>query len=63
MEKALKGYVCAVEDKEGNKSKYRIFAGSAEEARRRLIKKYHDCYVGPAMPLKDFYVKIKPEKE
>lgn len=65
MEKELKGYVCSVEDREGNKKNCRAFAGSAVEARRRLMLKFHDCYVGPAMPLKDFYVdlKKKPEKE
>jgi len=65
MKKKLKGYVCVIEDKEGNKEKRRAFAGSAKEARRRLMLKFRDCYVGPAMPLKDFMVdlKKKPEKE
>ena len=63
MEKELKGYVCVIEDKEGNKENRRAFAGSAKEARERLIKQFHDCYVGTAMPLKEFMVKIKPEKD
>ena len=46
MEKELKGYVCSVEDREGNKKNCRAFAGSAKEARRRLMQKFHDCYVG-----------------
>lgn len=63
MGNVIKGYVCSVEDREDNKSNCRAFASSAVEARRRLMQKFHDCYVGPAMPLKDFMVKIKPEKE
>ncbi len=63
MEKVLKGYVCSVEDREGNKKNCRAFASSAVEARRRLMQKFHDCYVGPAVSLKEFMVKKKPEKE
>ena len=63
MGNVIKGYVCSVEDREGNKSNCRAFASSAVEARRRLMQKFHDCYVGPAMPLKEFMAEKKPEKE
>lgn len=62
MGKVIKGYVCVIEDKEGNKENRRAFASSAVEARRRLMLKFRDCYVGPAMPLKEFMAEKKPEK-
>lgn len=63
MEKKLKGFVCAVKDKEGNKKNCRAFASSAVEARRKLMLRFHDCYVGPAVPLKEFMVDLKKKPE
>lgn len=57
MKDEIKGYVCTIEDYAGNKKNYRAFASSAVDARRKLIKKFHDCYVGPAVPLKEFMEK------
>jgi hypothetical protein len=54
MKNEIKGYVCVVEDYIGNKKNCRTFANSAVEARRRLMMKFHDCYVGPAIPFKEF---------
>ena len=60
MKNALKAYVCVVEDYEGNKKNCRAFASSAVKARERLIKDFPDCYVSPAISLKEFTKSKRP---
>jgi len=50
----IKAFVCIVEDYNGNKNNCRVFANNAEEARQKLIKEFPDCFVHPAITLKEF---------
>ena len=50
----IKAFVCIVEDYDGNKNNCRVFANNAEEARQKLIREFPDCFVHPAITLKEF---------
>ena len=50
----IKVFVCIVEDYDGNKNNCRVFANNAEEARQKLMKEFPDCFVHPAITLKEF---------
>ena len=58
MNNIIKSFVCTVEGYNGNKKDYRVFAKTVVQAREKLIKHFPDCYVYPAITLKD-YVKKK----
>lgn len=50
----IKGFVCTVEDYNGEKKNCRVFASTAVQAREKLIKEFPDCFVSPALTLKEF---------
>ena len=50
----IKAFVCIVEDYDGNKNNCRVFANNAEEARQKLMEEFPDCFVHPAVTLKEF---------
>ena len=45
----MRAYVCEVEEYNGNKTPYRVFAMNADKAREKLIKLFPKCYVHPAI--------------
>ena len=50
----IKAFVCIIEDYNGNKKNCRVFANNAEEARQKLMKEFPNCFVHPAITLKEF---------
>lgn len=50
----IKGFVCIVEEYNGNKKPCRVFADTAVQAREKLIKQFPKCYVSPAVTLKEY---------
>jgi hypothetical protein len=45
----MRAYVCEVEDYNGNKTPYRVFAMNADKAREKLVKLFPKCYVAEAV--------------
>ena len=54
MNNVIKGFVCTVEEYNGNKKDYRVSAKTAVQAREKLIKQFPDCFVHPAITLKAY---------
>ncbi len=57
----MKAFVCTVEDYNGNKKDCRAFAETAVQAREKLIKQFPNCYVSPAISLKEYSEKNKKD--
>ena len=57
----MKAYVCEIEDFNGNKTPYRVFAMDADKAREKLRKLFPKCYVAPAILFTE-YVKDKANR-
>ena len=51
---SLKPFVCTVEEYSGKKTDCRVFADTAERARKKLIEQSPKCYVSPAVTLKEY---------
>lgn len=45
----MRAYVCEVEEFNGNRTPYRVFAMNADKAREKLIKLFPKCYVTNAV--------------
>lgn len=50
----MKAFICMVEMYDGKKIPWRIFAESKEEARKKLIRQFPQCYVSEAMTIKEY---------
>jgi hypothetical protein len=60
MNNVIKGFVCTVEEYNGNTKDYRVLAKTAVQTREKLIKQFPDCCVYPAATLKDYVKKKHP---
>ena len=50
----MKAFICMIEMYDGKKQPWRIFAESKEEARKKLIRQFPQCYVSEAMTTKEY---------
>lgn len=50
----MKAYVCEVEEFNGNRTPYRVFAMDADKARGKLIKLFPKCYVTPTIVFTEY---------
>ena len=50
----MKAYVCEIEEFNGNRTPYRVFAMNADKAREKLMKLFPKCYVTPAIHFTEY---------
>ena len=52
----MKAFICMIEMYDGKKQPMRVFAESKEEARKKLIEQFPQCYVSKAITAKEYVV-------